>query len=175
MIAPDRTNLEETLLPYRPRPDERILLFDGECALCNGWVDFVIARDPAARVKVASIQSEIGKRVLAGVGLDPHGFTPSGSESPTPHSFEEAEDNGRFDSMVFVENQRAHLRSNAALQLVKNLRSPWSLFAIGLWIPRPLRDWFYDRIAEQRYEWFGRREVCRVPTADLSAHFLEEN
>ena len=39
-------------------------------------------------------------------------------------------------------------------------------------VPRPLRDFFYRVFARNRYRWFGRSEVCRVPTPALRARFL---
>ncbi len=153
---------------FKPGPDEKILLFDGECALCNGWVDFVIRRDPTARVKFVSLQSDLGRRVLAGVGLDWN------EPAPEPPSSEVAKPTGSLDSMIFITAGRPHLRSRAFLELVGELRFPWPALAVGAVLPRPIRDWLYDQIAAHRYEWFGRREVCRVPTPEVAKHFLED-
>jgi predicted DCC family thiol-disulfide oxidoreductase YuxK len=39
-------------------------------------------------------------------------------------------------------------------------------------LPRPLRDWLYDRIARNRYRLFGRRDTCLVPSPDVANRFL---
>ena len=41
-------------------------------------------------------------------------------------------------------------------------------------VPRPLRDWVYDFVASHRYRWFGRRDVCMVPTPELRSRFLND-
>ena len=126
-------------------------MFDGICHLCNGLVDFVIARDPAAHFRFASLQSDAARRVLSDVN----------AEHPLP------------DSFVLVEDGRLFMRSDAALRIARRLGVPWSL-AYGLTVlPRPLRDWAYDIVARNRYHWFGKRETCRVPTPGLRRRFLE--
>jgi predicted DCC family thiol-disulfide oxidoreductase YuxK len=126
-------------------------LFDGLCHLCNGFVDFVIARDPGAHFRFASLQSDAARRVLSDVN----------AEHPLP------------DSFVLVEDGRLFMRSDAALRIARRLGVPWSL-AYGLTVlPRLLRDWAYDLVARNRYHWFGKRETCRVPTPGLRRRFLE--
>ncbi|RME58755.1 thiol-disulfide oxidoreductase DCC, partial [Candidatus Parcubacteria bacterium] len=36
----------------------------------------------------------------------------------------------------------------------------------------PLRDGVYFWVARQRYRWFGRRETCRLPSAEERERFL---
>jgi predicted DCC family thiol-disulfide oxidoreductase YuxK len=126
------------------------VLFDGVCNLCNGFVRFVIARDPARRFQFASLQSDTAGRLIREAG---------GAGAPT-------------DSIVLIEEARVYVRSTAALRIAKRLGLPWSL-AFGLVIvPRPLRDWGYDLVARSRYRWFGKRDVCMTPTAETSDRFL---
>jgi predicted DCC family thiol-disulfide oxidoreductase YuxK len=56
--------------------------------------------------------------------------------------------------------------------MVRHLRRPWPMLAAGRVIPRPVRDWLYDRIARNRYRLFGRRDSCLVPSADIADRFL---
>ena len=39
-------------------------------------------------------------------------------------------------------------------------------------VPRPIRDLAYDFIARRRYQWFGRTDLCMVPTPELAARFV---
>jgi len=128
-----------------------VILFDGICNLCNGFVDFVIARDRAAHFRFASLQSDAARRVLSEVN----------AEHPLP------------DSFVLVEDGRVFTRSEAALRIARRLGVPWSLAYPLMVVPRPFRDWAYDVVARNRYRWFGKRETCRVPTPDLRRRFLE--
>jgi predicted DCC family thiol-disulfide oxidoreductase YuxK len=128
-----------------------VILFDGVCNLCNGFVQFVIARDPAARFRFAALQSDSARRLLA--RLDGLGGIP--------------------DSVVLVDRGRVYTRSSAALRIARELPFPWSLAHALIVVPQPLRDWVYDRVARHRYQWFGRKDVCMMPTPDLRARFLE--
>jgi predicted DCC family thiol-disulfide oxidoreductase YuxK len=128
-----------------------IVLFDGVCNLCNGFVQFVIGRDPHGRFQFAALQSSTARHLIAQYGpLD-----------PLP------------DAIVLVEGGRLYTRSTAALRVARQLVFPWRLAAIFLLVPRPLRDWAYALVARRRYRWFGRRETCMVPTPELRARFLE--
>ena len=127
-----------------------VVLFDGVCNLCNGFVRFVIPRDPRGYFQFATLGSAAAARVLGERG------------GPTPGA----------DSLVLVEGGRAYIRSAAALRIARRLRFPWSL-AYGLTIvPRPLRDWIYDFVARNRYRWFGRRDACMLPGQATKDRFL---
>lgn len=127
-----------------------VILFDGVCNLCNGLVQFVIARDPARRFRFASLQSDVAQRRLEGAGI----------AANVP------------DSIVLLEEGRLFTRSTAALRIARRLRFPWSLAFALIVVPRPLRDWVYSLVARNRYRWFGRRETCMIPTPELEERFL---
>ena len=129
-----------------------VILFDGVCNLCSGFVQFVIARDPGARFRFASLQSAAAARLLSNL--------PGGMSS--------------HDSVVLVEDGQVSRRSTAALRVARALGFPWSLAYAFIIVPRPVRDWVYDFIARHRYQWFGKKDVCMVPTPDLRARFLDD-
>ena len=126
------------------------ILFDGVCNLCNGFVRFVIARDPAARFRFAALQSPAASALLR----------EAGDAQPLP------------DSVVLVEDGRVYVRSAAALRIARGLRFPWPLAYAAIVVPRFIRDRIYDAVAANRYRWFGRRDVCMVPTPDLARRVL---
>ncbi len=128
------------------------ILFDGVCTLCNGFVQFVIARDPSARFRFASLQSPAAAALLR----------ESGVTAPLP------------DSIVLVEGRRVFVRSSAALRILRGLRFPWVLAYGFIAVPRFVRDPVYDVIAAHRYRWFGKRETCMVPTPELKRRFLAD-
>ena len=134
--------------PKREAP--RVILFDGVCNLCNGFIQFVIARDPGAQFRFGAITTPAAQALLHAAGVE---------TAP--------------DSIVLLEDTRVFWRSDAALRIARRLSFPWRL-AYGLVIvPRFLRDPVYDFIAAHRYQWFGRRDVCMVPTPDLKQRFLD--
>jgi predicted DCC family thiol-disulfide oxidoreductase YuxK len=128
-----------------------VVLFDGVCNLCNGAVNFIIDRDPAARFRFAALQSSQAAALLA-----PHGRVPE----VEPQSF------------ILVEGGRMYERSTAALRIARRLPGAWKLFYAFIVIPRPVRDAAYRVIARNRYRWFGKAEACRMPTPELRARFL---
>lgn len=127
-----------------------ILLFDGVCNLCNHSVQFIIERDKNKQVYFASLQSEAGQALLKHFGLE--------AES--------------LKTLVLIDKEGAHLRSTAALRCSRLLSGVWPLFYSFIIIPRPIRDFVYNWIANNRYKWFGKQESCWLPTPDLKARFL---
>lgn len=129
-----------------------IVLFDGVCNLCSASVQFMIARDPKARLQFAALQSEAGKKILA-----EHGMTPP---------------EGDPDSILLVDGDRVYDKSTAALRIAKALTFPWFLAWPWIIVPRFLRDVLYRFIAKRRYVWFGKKDSCLIPTPELRARFI---
>ena len=127
-----------------------VILFDGVCNLCNGFVQFIIERDPRAQFRFASLQSAAAAALLNG----------HLSTGPIP------------DSVVLVEGDRIYTQSTAALRVARGLGFPWSLSYAFIVVPKPLRDAAYAWVARNRYQWFGKRDVCMVPTPELRSRFL---
>lgn len=134
-----------------PARDQPVLLFDGVCNLCHGAVQWVIARDPGARFRFASLQSQAGRRVLREAGFD----------GPTP------------DSVVLVADGRVHLRSDAALETARRLGGVWKAAVALRVLPRALRDALYAWVARNRYRWFGRKQECPMPSPETLSRFLD--
>jgi predicted DCC family thiol-disulfide oxidoreductase YuxK len=132
-----------------PRGEFPRILFDGVCNLCNGFVRFVIARDQGAHFRFGALSSAAAQDALRAAGV---------REQP--------------DSIVLIENGQAYFRSDAALRIARRLTFPWRLASGLVIVPRFIRDRVYDFIAARRYRWFGKRESCMVPTAELRARFL---
>lgn len=133
------------------RDPELILLFDGICNLCSWSVQFIIRRDPHARIRFASLQS-----AAAGELLRDHNLTRE-----------------ELDAAIFFEGRRVYVKSAAVLRVFRYLPGLWRLLTHLTHVPASVRDWCYDRIAENRYKLFGRKDRCLLPTEELSARFLE--
>lgn len=131
--------------------DKPLILFDGDCNLCNGSVQFVIKRDPQARFRFAALQSDAAKAALVAAGVT--------EQLP--------------DSIVLVADGKVRTKSSAALAIARRLGALWPLMSIFWLIPYPLRDLVYDWIARNRYRWFGKQETCWVPTPELRARFAD--
>ncbi len=131
--------------------NKNIILFDGICNLCNGFIQFVIKRDTADTFRYASLQSEIGQKLVSERGID----------------------TARIDSVVLIEPGVAYyIKSDAALQIGSHLKGFRTISRILYLIPSGLRNIIYDLIARYRYAWFGKKDACMIPTPELQSKFL---
>ena len=129
------------------------ILFDGICNLCNGFVQFIIRHDPQGRFRFAALQSELGRELLAA-----HGQVAIPAGGP--------------DSVVLLEDGRLYSHSTAVLRIAGRLSGVWRVAAVGWLLPLRWRDALYRYVARHRYRWFGRQEICWLPTPELRARFL---
>jgi predicted DCC family thiol-disulfide oxidoreductase YuxK len=128
---------------------EGLILFDGVCVLCSGWVKFIIPRDPARLYCFASVQSEFGRTLAARFAID--------AEAP--------------QSNVVIRDGMAWFKGDSALRVLRDL--PGTGWTRVFWLlPRPLRNIVYDLVARNRYRWFGKRDTCFMPTPELGSRFL---
>lgn len=128
-----------------------LVLYDGDCALCNASVSFIVDRDREGAFRFASLQGTVGRAML----------------------LEHALSTDALDTLVLVEDGRAHVRSTAALRIARRLRSPWSWLWVLALAPRWLRDPPYRFVARHRYRWFGKAHACRLPTPEVRRRFLD--
>ena len=130
---------------------KKIVLFDGICNLCNASVQFIIEHDKKNAFQFSSLQSDFGQEILSKNHLN----------------------TTDFDSVLLVDNNQIFDRSDAALRIAKELDFPIRLLSVFLIIPKPIRDSFYSIIAKNRYKWFGKKESCWIPTAELKSKFID--
>lgn len=127
-----------------------IVVFDAQCLLCSGSVQFLLRHDTHRRLRFATIQSEAGRALLERAGID--------TVDP--------------DSFVLVDASKNWTETAAVLRVANALGWPWRIAWIAWLIPYPLRDAIYRWIARNRYRWFGRRDVCFLPDADHADRFI---
>jgi len=130
--------------------DRPIILFDGVCNLCNSAVNFIIKRDKEKKFRFAPLQSPAGESLLNQYELS----------------------TSDLQSFVLIEEKKAFTKTTAALRVTKYLYTPWPMMQAFLVVPTFLRDPVYNFIARNRYKWFGKKEECMVPTAELRSRFL---
>ena len=131
-------------LPVNSRP---VILFDGVCHLCNGFVQFVLEHDALGRFDFAPLQSEFAKGRLG-------------------------EERG-LDSVVLVEGGRIYEAEAAVIRILAGLDRPWPRLGWVLAkLPGPVVGWGYRMVARYRYRVFGREEVCAMPRPEWKGRFL---
>ncbi len=127
-----------------------LLLFDGVCNLCNGLVRFILRHERNPVIRFAALQSIPADSSL--IKLIPNTIGPS--------------------TIVFMENNKTYVKSEAAFKIAAHLRRPWSWLSWFRFLPRPVSDFVYDLIAKYRYRLFGKSESCMVPDAKYLPRFL---
>jgi predicted DCC family thiol-disulfide oxidoreductase YuxK len=131
---------------------KKIILFDGLCNLCESSVQFVIKYDKQDVFRFVSLQSDLGQKIIAHIGINLK----------------------NIDSVVLYQPGVAYYyKSNAAIQIARSLGGIFHLGTIFRIIPTGFRNLLYDYVAKNRYRWYGKKEVCMMPTAALAAKFLE--
>jgi len=128
----------------------KIILFDGVCNFCNSSVQFIIKRDPNAKFNFASMQGDAGKELLNNHSLNDYN-----------------------SSFVYIDEDKAYVKSTAALRICKDLKGFWKLCYLFIIIPAPIRNFFYNILANNRYKWFGKRDSCMIPSPDVRKRFLD--
>lgn len=142
---------EDAADPDAPTVEHPVLLFDGVCRFCSGFVRFVIERDADAVLRFAPLQSEVAQALLADTAIDPQAL----------------------DSIVLVDDGQVHVKSDAVIRIGEHLGGAMALLKAFKVVPRALRDVVYDAFAAVRYRLFGTYDRCMVPTPDVRARFLD--
>ena len=137
-----------------PNDGKLLVLYDGECGLCHGFVRFLAKRDRKDQLRFQSLQSERGREILAQDGRDPD----------------------RIDTVVLLERgkkgPRLRLRSDAAIRALTALGRGWRLLWTLRVFPWFLRDWVYRGVARIRKRVFGTRDQCALPSPEHAHKFL---
>jgi len=129
-----------------------IVVFDGQCLLCNGWVQFLLRHDRARRIRFASIQGAAGQQLLAQAGLQVEGL----------------------QTLLVIDGDRSWQHTAAILRVLHALGWPWRLAWVGWLVPAPLRDLLYRWVARNRYRIWGRSSTCMLPAPEHAARFLDQ-
>ncbi|RJP59068.1 MAG: thiol-disulfide oxidoreductase DCC family protein [Ignavibacteriales bacterium] len=128
---------------------EQIILFDGVCNFCNGSVNFLIKRDPNGIFKFAPLQSEIGQQLITKNNIT-----------------------GEIDSIILVKENIVYIKSDALIEIIKELKWYWKMLIIVKILPKKFRDLLYDLIANNRYKWFGKMDSCMIPDENVKSRFI---
>ena len=125
-----------------------LVLFDGVCNLCNGTVDFILKRDRNRQFRFVALQSEAGEKIR--------------------EKFRFPEE---IDSVILILREQVFYESDAALEIARLLPAPWKWAVIFKAVPVRRRNAVYRWIASNRYRWFGKRNECRLPSAEEQKFF----
>jgi predicted DCC family thiol-disulfide oxidoreductase YuxK len=130
---------------------QHIIIFDGICNFCNGSVNFIIKRDHENVFLFTPMQSKSAQDLIAKYQVK----------------------NVGFDTFLLIKNDECFYRTDAALEITKDLSGFWFLFRALKILPSSFRDYFYRLLARNRYSVFGKSDVCMIPTPEVKSKFLE--
>ena len=130
-----------------------IILFDGVCNLCNGFVQFVLKRDNGKIFQFASLQSTYGTGLSSYYHLS----------ITLPQT------------IVVFDGQKILTESDAVIKIVSSLNGIWKTATVLLIIPRIIRNPIYHLVARNRYKLFGKRDQCMVPSEDMKGRFVDND
>ena len=122
-----------------------IVFYDGYCILCNRTIDFVIKYDKKEKILFASLQSDYAISTLSKLKY-------------------KSENIKNIDNVIYLQNTIVKIKSDAILSILSDMGGVYHLCNIFYCIPRFVRNYLYDQIANRRYKWFGKRDTCRIPT-----------
>lgn len=128
---------------------QKIVLYDGECGLCNGTVHYIFAHDPDGRFLYCALQSERGQTLLAERGVT----------------------DIQMDTFYYIENDQCFSKSDGALRVLAQLDSGWKWLTAFRFLPRGFRDWFYDRVASNRHN-ISKSITCEMPSPELRERII---
>jgi predicted DCC family thiol-disulfide oxidoreductase YuxK len=130
---------------------QNIVVFDGVCALCNGWIKFLLRFDRQKRFQFVIAQSDLGAQLYAHAG----------------------ERSDIYETMLVFADGKYYGKADAITAVLGTIGWPWKLFSIARFLPAFLKTWLYDRLAHNRYKIFGKYDQCMIPTPEIKARFLD--
>lgn len=136
---------------YDVPENEYLVLFDGVCNLCDASVQFIIEHDKKNIFKFSPLESDMSRFIISKHQIDTK----------------------KTDSiLLYTPDKKLYIKSTAALKIAAKLQFPIQLLSVFLIIPKPIRDVVYNFIAKHRYQWFGKKASCKIPTSDLHSKFI---
>lgn len=127
-----------------------IILYDGECAVCNRIVVILLRIDRHKQFLFCSLQSSQGQEKLRPFGIDSQ----------------------KLESLVLIYNQKAYVKSKATIQIARLLAWPWRIISILTILPTKRGDKIYDFIARNRYRIMGRQQQCTIMKPEWKQRIL---
>src|SRR5438477_12645044 len=114
-----------------------IIMFDGVCNLCNGFVNFLIVRDKQNKFQFGSLQSPVVADLLK------------------QHNFSVND----LSTVILLEKNKLYYQSTAVLRILRQMGGAWPLLYVFIIVPKPMRDFIYNLVAKNRYRLFGRQDA----------------
>lgn len=127
-----------------------VIAYDGECMLCSRSIRFLAEHDFKRQLRFVTLQSRLGREMEA------------------------AATGETLNTVVAKKRGKVFTYSDAVLEILKTIGGPWAILGtLGFVLPRALRDRAYRFIARNRYRWFGKADVCSLPSPALRERMID--
>lgn len=152
-----RREASQVMSPMRAAKNgPHLLLYDGDCGLCNGLVQAVLKRDRKGVFHFAPLQSQLAAEQL-----------------------ERFAQRAALDTVVVIPGYKERrslplFRARAALFVLSVLGWPWKAAAVLKVVPSGLLDVAYDFVARNRHRFFRKSEVCFLPLPEHQHRFPDD-
>jgi predicted DCC family thiol-disulfide oxidoreductase YuxK len=127
-----------------------VVLFDGDCTVCNRAIRFIALRDKKKIFQFAPLQSSKGIELLKDFSINP----------------------AQLNSLIVKDGKKLFTHSTAVLQIFKNLSGGWKVLYIGILLPRIMRDKLYTYVAERRHTIFKNKVRCKNIRPEVQERML---
>lgn len=121
-------------------PHKDLIIFDGECNLCNGVVGWLLKFAPEDLFQFVPFQSTYGQELLRANGF------------PTKN----------LDTVILIDEKGVKTHSDGFLRIVSKIPKWQRVAALLAFIPRILRDSIYRIASRNRVNWFGKSKSCTI-------------
>ncbi|MFT3991081.1 MAG: DCC1-like thiol-disulfide oxidoreductase family protein [Luteolibacter sp.] len=129
-----------------------VLFFDGDCAFCSKSVRQAHRWDKRRQLFFSPLQGKLSHEL---------GFS------------ENAALEGGTLVVLRESDGKAFTRCDAWIEIARALGGPWKLLTVTRFIPKFLRDWVYNLVANNRHRFVKKSETCELPTPELQARIRE--
>ncbi len=130
-------------------PNKALILFDGFCHLCSRSVQLILKFDHQKQFLFAPLTGDIGEEIKTKLAI--------------PET---------IDSIILVENEQFYIKSEAVLKIAAHLGGLFKLLLVARILPQSWRDYLYELIATNRFNWFGQRNNCMLPNPEDADRFF---
>ena len=119
--------------------------------MCHSWVKRIIRWDRNKVFKFSPLEGDAAKKIL------------------TPL----LPDYIREDTIIYFEDGKYFLRSDAALKIGQALGFPYNIGgSLGWVVPKALRDSIYKWVAARRFKYGERYDQCPLPPPEWRDRFM---
>jgi predicted DCC family thiol-disulfide oxidoreductase YuxK len=130
---------------------QSVILFDGVCNFCNRSINLILNYDKLEYFRFAASQSTAGIKLLHQFDLDQKASA----------------------SVILIDNGTIFTKTDAVIQIATHLSGWPKTLRLLKFIPKPVRDFGYDLIANNRYTFFGKKDNCMIPDVSIRNRFLQ--